>query len=466
MRTTALVVMSALCSSLTVFGADEHEGIPFPPIGKITPRHAKEITGSNWSVGAETMDRDFTIYDNWKEYLGPLGIKKARIQAGWAKTEQEKGVYDFAWLDHIVFDMPKHGVTPWMCLGYGNPIYEGGGQPKLMGGVPTSGEALDTWAKWVQANVERYQEVIDEWEVWNEPNYRVPATDYARLLVLTAATVRCVQPEAVIIAMSLGSGVDYKYADKVLAILAEQDKLHLIDQVTHHRHQRNPDPNEPEIELEKVVRKYSDRIVIRQGEAGCPSQWCEKRALNRYPWTELTQAKHVLRRLLADLGRDKESSVFGIMDMKYTDEMNRKGLLQSREDQTVEYPKPAYYAVQNLASVFDDRLTRIRDFPVEMPDDLPLTVYGYEHRASGGQIVTAWFHDKIPSDENAKTPVDFAFPSGRFTEPVYVDLRTGMVYEIPRTQWDQEGHTYRFKAIPCYDSPILIADKQTLFITP
>jgi hypothetical protein len=29
------------------------------------------------------------------------------------------------------------------------------------------------------------------------------------------------------------------------------------------------------------------------------------------------------------------------MDMKYPDEMNRKGLLHSREDQTVEYAKPA-----------------------------------------------------------------------------------------------------------------------------
>jgi hypothetical protein len=215
-----------------------------------------------------------------------------------------------------------------------------------------------------------------------------------------------------------------------------------------------------------VVRKYSDRIVIRQGEAGCPSEWCETRALNKYPWTELTQAKHVLRRLLADLGRDKPSSVFGIMDMKYPDEMNRKGLLRARDDGTVEYPKPAYYAVQNLASVFDDRLTRIRDYPVETPAGLPLSVHGYEHRGLGWQVVAAWFHDKIPSDENKKTPVDFTFARGRFTEPVYVDLRTGVVYEIPRTHWEHEGGVHRFKAIPCYDSPILIADKQALSVTP
>jgi len=416
MRLSILVALSAFCGLASALAAEEHEGIPFPRVGKIAPRQATDINGSNWSVGAETMDRDFTSYDNWKEYLGP--------------------------------------------------IYEGGGQARLMGGVPTSGEARDAWAKWVRANVERYKEVIREWEVWNEPNYRVPAADYARLLILTAETVRCVQPDSVILAMSLGSGVDYKYADKVLAILAEQDKVQLVGQVTYHRHRPNPDPDEPERELEKVVAKYSDRIVIRQGEAGCPSQWCEKRALNRHHWTELTQSKHVLRRLLADLGRGRESSVFGIVDMKYPDEMNRKGLLLARDDLTVERPKQAYYAVQNLASVFDDRLERIRDYPVRMPDDLPLTVFGYEHRASGGQVVTVWFHNAIPSDSNAKTPVDLTFARGRFTDPVYVDLRTGHVYEVPEANREQEGMVHRFKAVPCYDSPILIADKQTLFIAP
>lgn len=463
MRAIVLFTLSVVSGFTPAMRGEEHEGIAFPLIGKIAPRHASQISGSNWSIGAETMDRDFTIYDNWKEYLGPLGIKKARIQAGWAKTEETKGVYDFAWLDRVVFDMPKQGVTPWMCLSYGNPIYQGGGEARLMGGVPTSPEALDAWVKWVKANVDRYKGVIREWEVWNEPNYHVAAEDYARLVIVTAEAIRSIQPDAVILAMSLGSGVDYKYANKVLAILAAQHKLHLVDQVTHHRHQKNPDPNEPELELEKVVRTYSDKIVIRQGEAGCPSQWSETRALNKYPWTELTQAKHVLRRMLADLGRDKESSVFGIMDMKYPDEMNRKGLLKAREDLTVEYPKPAYYAVQNLASVFDDRLTRIRDYPVEISPDLPLSVFGYEHRAAGVQVVTAWFHDEIPSNDNKKTPVDFTFSRGRFAAPVYVDLRTGLVYELPRSHWNHEGGVYRFIGIPCYDCPILIADEENLF---
>ena len=205
MKRVSVVACLASLVLISVATADD-EGIPYPYAGKIKPRHAREIEASNWSIGAETMDRDYTVYDNWKAYLGPLGIKKARLQAGWAKTETQKGVYDFAWLDHVVFDMPKHGVEPWLCLSYGNLLYEGGGGVNLHGNVPTSDVGLAAWQKWVRATAERYKDVIHEWEVWNEPNYVAKPADYARLLVLTAETVKAVQPKGQIVAFALGSG--------------------------------------------------------------------------------------------------------------------------------------------------------------------------------------------------------------------------------------------------------------------
>jgi len=459
-------IVLAVFLGLAAAGLAEDEGIAYPQVGAIRPRSAREITASNWSVGAETMDRSYTVYANWKEYLGPLGVKKARIQAGWARTERQPGVYDFAWLDAIVSDMVKQGVEPWMDLSYGNPIYEGGGRIDLRSKVPTSKIALAAWQKWVRATVERYQKAIDEWEVWNEPNYRIQPADYARLLVLTAETVRAVQPKATIVAFALGSGVDYKYADKVLAIVQAEGKLDLIDQISHHRHQKNPDFADPEIELQKVVRKYSDRIVIRQGEAGCPSEPNRKRAMAKYPWTELTQAKHVLRRLLGDLGRDKESSCFAIVDMKYPDEMNRKGLLYARNDMTVAHPKLAYYAVQHLTAIFDDQVVRLRDFKCDAPTEPPLSAYGYQHRPSGGTIVTLWFCGDTPANQNTKTPVDLVFHSVTFSEPLYVDLRTGKVFAVPATSYSHEGTTWRFRQIPCYDSPVLLADRAALPLRP
>lgn len=48
----------------------------------------------------------------------------------------DPGKYDFAWLDQIVFDAEKLGVSVWLELSYGNPAYpDGAGSVRtLVGG--------------------------------------------------------------------------------------------------------------------------------------------------------------------------------------------------------------------------------------------------------------------------------------------------------------------------------------------
>ncbi len=138
-------MLKAIFLSVLIGGAVSYDtpvdSLPRPAwkeIGKIKPRHAREIASSSWSIGGETLDRDYTDYHSYKKYLGPLGAKRIRLQGGWAKCEKTKGQYDFAWLDAIVKDAFSQGVAPWIELSYGNPIYEGGGEAKLAGGLPSS----------------------------------------------------------------------------------------------------------------------------------------------------------------------------------------------------------------------------------------------------------------------------------------------------------------------------------------
>ena len=142
-----------------------------PYLGSLKPRSTSEIQGSNWLIGCETMDRDFTDYDQFKEYIAPLGIKRLRMQAGWDKTEQVKGQYDWAWLDHIIDDAHRRGFQPWLETSYGNHNYPNGGGSNLGAGVPTSPEALAAWDRWVEALVKRYKSKVVDWEIWNEPNF-------------------------------------------------------------------------------------------------------------------------------------------------------------------------------------------------------------------------------------------------------------------------------------------------------
>jgi len=213
-----------------------------------------------------------------------------------------------------------------------------------------------------------------------------------------------------------------------------------------------------------MVHEFSPRITIRQGENGCPSMRRKTKALRGHDWTEISQAKWALRRLLGDLGCDIESSYFAIMDMKYPDEMNAKGLLKSSDDQMVEYAKQAYYAVQNLASVFDSDLHRVKDFGCKADTTQSVSVFEYKNVKTGFHVVTMSLDGDIPSDNTAKTKVDFVCSSLKIKTPVYVDLREGVVYRIPKRHVRFQGEKSTLKAVPIYDSPIVITDRANLHI--
>ena len=430
--------------------------------GKVSPRHAKDIQASNWSIGAETMDRDYTIYNNWKAYLGPLGIKKARLQAGWAKTEYQKGHYNFAWLDSIIYDMATQGVEPWINVSYGNPLYSGGTQ--LGAVMPKDSASVAAFAAWAKLLAARYQEVMDEYEIWNEGLHRDRNTvaDYANLYVATAEAIRSVQPEARLLAMAI-AGIHPELADRFLAEMQQRGKLSLIDQITYHPYRQNPDEVYPEVlQLRAVVNRYDPRITIRQGENGAPSQYRNSKALSKYAWTETSQSKWALRRLLGDLGRDIETSYFSIVDLNYPDEINRKGTLESDTTKQVVRAKPVYYALQHLAAIFDNTLVRIPNYAYTTESDSSLSLFAYRHQATGQQAITLWLDGNTPSDSEEYQPFTLSVPAGSFNQAVWVDLRTGEVREISDENIQQRGTNYTFSNIPIYDSPVLIADQSLI----
>ncbi len=448
--------------------APAQEEVPFPCLGRIKARHAREIRASDWSVGAETMDRDFTVYANWKKHLGPLGFKKARIQAGWAKTEKEKGRYDWAWLDEIIPDMVEQGVEPWVCLCYGNPVYPEGGGTGLGGGLPKSEEALAGWDRFVAAFVDRYRKHVDEWEVWNEPGLRGAnsAKDYADLLVRTARVVRQQQPGARILALGM-AGINLKLAGAVLERVREMDALDLIDEVTYHPYSYNPDQSYKAVgELRRVVAGFSERIRLRQGENGAPSKAGGFGAIGKYDWDEERQAKWALRRLLGDLGRDIPSSYFSICDMQYPDRMNYKGLLAVNPDKTVHHPKQAYFALQRVAAVFDGSVKRIGNFTCKVAggaEGSAFSVFGY--RTEVGSIVTLWRSSHKPGERPGMERVRVE-TGVRFKDPVWADLLSGKVHDLEDGLWKTVPGGCAFEGIPVYDSVVLIADRETIPLEP
>jgi hypothetical protein len=462
--------------------------VPLTQIGTVKPRPVTDIEASNWLLGCETLDRDMADYEQYKEYLAPLGIKRIRLQAGWAKTEKTKGKYDWAWLDRIINDAHQRGLEPWLETSYGNPIYPGGGGINLSAGLPTSPEALAAWDRWVEALVTRYKGKVKEWEVWNEPNFgdntiNTPAM-VADLNIRTAEIIKRIQPEARISGLSMGH-IDLDYADAFFKIIHDKGKMHLFDNMTYHDYVYNPDANYPHVaELRRVLDQYAPEVKLRQGENGAPSFGGFGRgALGDWDWTELSQAKWNTRRMLSDLGHDIECSILGIIDMNYASvgspitRLNVKGILASDSTKRVIRPKMAYYAMQHVASIFDNSLRRIESLhPTHNPSapvkpgevkynkntDRSLAVYGYVHRNSGQHLYTVWMDEYIPGNSTETKNLNLVFLNGKMDEPVYVDIISGRVYEIPASQWKKEGNRLTFQKIPVYDGPVVIADKSLI----
>ncbi|PPL03055.1 GH39 family glycosyl hydrolase [Parapedobacter indicus] len=449
-------------------GPDQYE-----LLGVLKGKPASEIKSSTWSIGGETLDRDYADYHSYSKYLGDLGAKRIRLQAGWAKCERVKGQYNFTWLDEIIDDALSRGVRPWVEFSYGNPIYEGGGEPKLGGALPTSEEALKAWDAWVTALVTRNKNKVIEWEVWNEPDLtpKITGKAYADFYIRTAELVRKIQPDARLLALGYAGVSRVNFLTEFFDVLKAQGKLDLVDVVTFHGYPPNPDDLYPTIEnLKKVVHGYASRIKLMQGENGCPSTPSSNSvgALRQLDWTELSQAKYVARRLMGDYGRGIETNLFTLSDLHYQQGdhfsgVNSKGLLKTHEDKTIDRPKISYFSAQRIMGYFNlDEVSRLEPDALSV-ETTPKSVsaFGYRHLATGSPVYVFWNHEKRPAESFPPMMEDIRIDD-KINNPVYVDLISGNVFAIPATAIETVDGKRTIKNIPIPDYPILVADQSAI----
>jgi len=433
-------------------------------LGTVQPRSVGEIgAGQNWALGCETLCRDYIYWDTYKDYVVPLGIKTIRLQGGWAKTEKVQGVYDFTWLDDVINDALAKGLEVWLETDYGNPIYEGAGTADLGAGFPTSEVGLAAWDRWVEAMANRYKDRVNKWAMWNEPDIGVKKTPemIANFNIRTAEIIKRIIPDAKIGALSLAR-IDPKFLDDCLKVIADQGKLDLFEWLIYHGYTKNPDDAYKNVEaMKEVVRKYEPQLKMWQGENGCPSERATRFALSGHDWSELTQAKWNTRRMLGDLGHDCISSVFTICDFDHTGrEINRKGLLKINDKRNLAKVKMAYYAVQNVVSVFDNNLVRQQDYDCTIECDQPITWFAYRHGQADCDLLVFWNGTTFPVDTNDTLPATIRVAGGKFADPVWVDVITGRIHEIPEECKSLADGKMVLTKIPTYDAPVIITDRK------
>jgi len=441
---------------------------PLPVIGEVSPKPSELDRPSLWSVGSETLDRDFAKFDNYIQYMKATGVGYARLQSGWAKSEPKIGKYNFGWIDHQVDALLEQGIRPWICLCYGNPAYTDLGYD-LNAGIFTDGPVMEGWLKYVRQVVRRFKGKVIMYEVWNEPDGAKGADgkpgsnwkEYANLFVRTSQVIREEDPSAKIAALGTLS-VRNGYANKVLNIVKERGAADNVDFVTYHGYFDNPDGLRSSIEqFKKDVQEIIPNAVVLQGENGCPAQLEYGHALANREWTECSQAKWDLRNALMNFSLGMPSNIFTMVDLNYGWMIQSFGLIRMNLKSEPQYLRPKYYAVQHLTSLIGAQYKASENVKITRPstsDKITLVGVEKEGRTVGYLI---WFSGNIPTSSLEREYVNMTVEGATLENPVYVDMLSGYIHDISRnTVKVQNGMQY--KGLPLWDSPVLVIEKSEI----
>lgn len=456
-------------------------------IGKIAPKRSLDVRESKLGIGFEKLDRN--VFDPEKAYdkLELVGVKWVRIQSGWQRTEREKGVYDFEWIDKVVDNLIARGMKPWICLCYGNELYNEEAK-EVFGAVGIAPIFNDEqklgWANYVKATVEHFRGRVDHWEIWNEPDgkwcwkHGVSGAEYGQFCVDTAAAIRAVAPDATVIGGAVCSPGNLAYINEAL----DAGMGAVIDAFSFHEYT----PDESKLfehipALRALLASYNPKIKVIQGESGSQSRSDGCGALRGGAWTPLRQAKQCVRHAIADLITEVEfTSYFSCMDM--IEALNGKvgdlnsyldygyfGIIGADFDEngfsSGEYsPKLSYYAYQNVCSVFAEKFD-VCDLPilrVVQPSKRLLTsdyggkliTHGFA-KPNGSHAFAYWNSTELLTTDFEST-VSFRVANipGQIR---LVDLLHGDIYELPEDMIESAGHnTVLIKNIPVTDYPMLL----------
>lgn len=438
---------------------------PLPVIGKIAPVQSDMNAASFWSVGSETLDRDYAVFENYSKFMKETGVGYARLQSGWAKTEQEKGKYDFSWIDAHVDGLIAEGIHPWICLCYGNPIYSDHGLD-LNAKLFADGPIMDGWLNYVRACVTRYKGKVTMWEIWNEPDGGKNGDSYelyANLFVRTAQVIREVDPDAKIAAFGV-CRPNKPYIRQAMEFIAKADGLKYMDYLTYHGYYPVPETIIPDVQqLRKDMDAYSPSIGLLQGETGCPGLLEYGHAMKNIEWTEYSQAKWDLRQALNHFGMGIPYSFFTMVDLNYGWMHQSFGLIRMNTLKKPVYKRPKFYAVQHITSVFTPEMKPTDEVKVKAPFNVELVSYGLQKNGKNVGCVL-WLGGERPTDSLDRTNMELSIEGMKFVDPVYVDMLTGYVHDFTPLIKKVRGGSRIAQSLPIWDSPILIVNKDAINI--
>ncbi len=504
------------CYDFTESPFRNHPG--FTKIGDMPYLESRQIRSSPVGIGYETLDRSTFDPEFTYRYMAASGVKWARLQSGWNRTERVCGVYDFGWLDKIVDNLLAIGIQPWISVSFGNRLYtpvaeyeeyirEHAGEPipphieQYVGEVPLyhGAEAVRGWENYLIALATHYRGRVRHWEIWNEPNaggmegggfWRVRnrpqyreltsrqrsaqfAADYAELVRISAAALKKNGEPAVIIAGAITNG--HEPCDYIMS-LAKSSIAENADIISYHPYGLTPEMGvEPRCNfIRNNIVKNGRPIEVWQGEAGRTAG--TPREEYSVIATEYNQAKYLLRRYFTDIRLGcGVSSYFMVCDMGggyLPDGDYEFGVLNRKKQQ----PRLAYYALQAAGYLFAE-VTQAPDLYIRyLKPDFRICSSNQRYQLVTGQFRRAGvplfgiYSPETPDLATETVQVDlrlYTQEDDHFTEPVVIDPLRRQVFRINDLSRpdDREGGIsgiWRVSHFPVTDYPLFITDISAL----
>ena len=159
----------------------------------------KDVLYEQYGITSHITWRGYD-YDNYKNNLTDIancGINKVRIDCNYNAINWGKGKVDYSVWDEVFSEVTRKGLTI-------TPIFSPSRKELY------TSDYAQSYNNYVIALLDRYGDVINEWEVWNEMDQqyskdgKMPPREYAKMLQDAYSRVKAKQPHSTVLMGAIG----------------------------------------------------------------------------------------------------------------------------------------------------------------------------------------------------------------------------------------------------------------------
>ena len=206
------------------------------PITQLFPKPSSELSDNR--IGAQLTQLAYG--DQSDLWVYPIGVKRARVTitgiepelVDWSKPEFS---IDPSY-DDFISRLTDNGIRITYTLMFWDKETYPNGEGAPCARFKTQ-EEIDRWLDYVRFTVDHFQNQIQYYEIWNEPDIRkycpkwIEVEDYINLVMQTVPVIKDVYPEAKVV---VGAISNTRFEQDYLFQLLESEIMPLVDGVSWH----------------------------------------------------------------------------------------------------------------------------------------------------------------------------------------------------------------------------------------